>query len=84
MIRQLLLDTICCYEDVQETTLDCLFLSNVEFVNDFGPWKKDQKIDGLTFNFETGVAYSVDSKGQTIDTMKFTLTPFNDESQEND
>ena len=75
-MRQLLLDTICSYEDVHENILECLILSDVEFISDFGPWKAGQKVGYVTFNFELGIAYSTDDEGERIEEMKFTLTPF--------
>lgn len=77
-MRQMLLDTICSYEDVQECVLDCLCLSGVEFISDFGPWKAGQKVKVLTFNFEFGTAYTSDDQGRELETMRFTLTPYSE------
>ena len=54
------------YVDLQEDTIRCLMFSDVEFTENFGPWKNGQKIDTIMFDFWDGEVTSYDLHGQKL------------------
>lgn len=61
------------YEDIEEYELDLFMVNNAEFLLDFGPWKKGEKVDSLGISFTLCEFKSYDDGGNVISFCSFVL-----------
>jgi len=62
-------------ENTQDTPeLDCYSITGVVFTEDFGPWKKDEKVDWLSIDFTHGLVIEHNSSGENVRYAQIRLT----------
>lgn len=59
------------WEESEFLDIITISYSNVEFIEDFGIFKKGDEIPYLLANIESGILYEVDERGEEIERQPF-------------
>ncbi len=61
------------YEDLEEACAEMFGFGNVTFLQDFGPYKKGDKVASLWFHLETGIVEEYTDKSDLVRRFEFEL-----------